>query len=192
MLFKNLKLKSYHHQDLSLNCLLHLEELLRKILLLPQSAKVQGYTKERLRLKLIPMLECLRGLTTAQDLSLETSVDDIFNFIINNPGFHTFIYTSFNTGFIISGNSLSKKNEDLQKYLSTQSEDMKRKILSIVDMSLFSKEELLSLLRRSPPLPEVLTGRGKMIVFKDLIKQNIGSPCEGNVVFCPQHWSKIK
>ena len=192
MLFKNLKLKSYHHQDLSLNCLLHLEELLRKILLLPQSAKVQGYTKERLRLKLIPMLECLRGLTTAEDLSLETSLDDIFNFIIENPGFTAIHHpTDDLSRFALigkSGDTLPQMNNRLQKYLRTLDEETKTKILSSLDMTKFSKEELLSLLRRSPPLPEHLTGT--VIIFKDhMVQFDVG---DNNIFFCPQHLSEIK
>ena len=33
------------------------------------------------------MSECLTGLATAQDISLETSLDYLFNFIINNLGY---------------------------------------------------------------------------------------------------------
>ena len=33
------------------------------------------------------MSDCLTGLATAQDISLETSVDYLFNFIINNLGY---------------------------------------------------------------------------------------------------------
>jgi len=154
-------------KDLSLSSLLYLEELLRKLILLPLSAKVQAYTKEKLRLKLIPMLECLRGLTTAQDLSLETTQDDIFNFIIISiisiPGLFQFANAAI---------------FPLGKWA----------------MTLFSKEELLSLLRRFP-LPEVLTGDRKVVVYKDqiVISSSVPPNYEDDVVFCPHYFfSKIK
>ena len=55
-----------------------------KILLLPQSTKLEKYTMKRMVSQ--KMLECLEGLVTARDLHLEASLDEIYNFIINNPG----------------------------------------------------------------------------------------------------------
>ena len=71
-------------QGPSNSSLLHLEKLLRKIPFSPQATKVQDHIKKKLGLWKV--LECLAGLVTAQDLNLEASLDEIYNFIINNLG----------------------------------------------------------------------------------------------------------
>ena len=70
---------------MSLSSLLHLEELLRKILLFPQSAKVKEFTVERITSKGFSISECLQGLVTAEDLNLDTATE-IFSFIMANLG----------------------------------------------------------------------------------------------------------
>ena len=70
---------------MSLSSLLNLEELLRKILLFPQSAKVKKFTVEKMTSKEFPISECLQGLVTAEDLALDTATE-IFYFITANLG----------------------------------------------------------------------------------------------------------
>ena len=141
-------------QDLSLHSLLHLEDLLRKMILLPQSAKVQSHIKKLLGQELFPMYDCLTGLATAEDLSLENSLDEIYNFIINNLWSTCVTSSKIQVASILDqrGRSLSERLEIIHTYLKNQDDHTRNVIVSSLDMSQFSKEELLAFVRRTPEL----------------------------------------
>lgn len=181
-------------EDLSISSLLQLEELLRKILLIPQSTKVQDHMKKKLDPWKMP--ECLEGLVTAQDLHLEASLNEIYNFIINNLGW-TCVTSSKSQGAIFwaerqMGRSLSKRLEIIQEYLKNQDDHTRNVIVSSLDMSLFTKEELLSLARDFlGPAPTFFSRVGypakydEVCFFKDRIFPS-QSP-----MFFPQHYEKL-
>jgi len=181
-------------EDLSISSLLQLEELLRKILLLPQSTKVQDHIKK----KLIPwkMPECLAGLVTAKDLHLEASLDEIYNFIINNLGFTCVTSSKSMEAPILDTmkRPLYKRLEIIQEYLKDKDEHTKSVIVSSLDMSLFTKEELLcltrDLLRVAPTFFSrkgcpISSSTDEVCFFKDRIFPS-QSP-----MFFPQHYEKL-
>ena len=181
-------------QDLSLDSLLHLEDLLRLILLLPQSAKIQEFTQKKISLRKFSTPECLLGLVTAEDLGLTTTADDLFQFINNNLGIVALKKDRADSGRIVSGADTAspiEMYELISKHIKAQDEETQKKILRSLDTSSFTKEEILNLVKNSIEdvqkhfncremslrlyKDEILTGKGKGLLF-----------------FFPQHVSKME
>ena len=176
---------------MSLSSLLHLEDLLRLILLLPQSAKIQEFTKTQLSLKKFSIPECLLGLVTAEDLDLATTGDHILQFI-NNPSVVGLMKRKWVSGLVV--HSTREAASPLERFniisdmIAKAGESLQNKILKSLDTSFFSKMELLELVRTRIELVEraSMTSSG-LFIFKDVIKEGIP---KGNIFF-PQHLSKL-
>ena len=144
------------------------------------------------------MPDCLTGLATVQDISLETSLDYLFNFIINNLGYTCLDYGPGKQRFTRltePGVSFFKRQEiiyvSFSRTLTTKSS--RRSSPSSLDLSPFSKEELLALVRRTPELSS--PGIYGLDIFKDRIfvyyvyhdKDDYGD----DIFFFPQHFEKL-
>ena len=155
--------------------------------------------------KLFNMPICLTGLVTAKDLSLEQSLDDIYKFIINNLGKTCIRYRIKGWGEDWEecldereSMSLPERLDVINEYLRDEKEYIKTQVVSTLDMSQFTKAELLSLVR-SEDSSALFTHKGKWIsclnIFKDYI---IVCPdfCDENAhcasFFFPQHFNKLK
>lgn len=176
-------------QDMSLSSLLNLEELLRKIILFPQSAKVKKFTVEKMTSKEFPISECLQGLVTAEDLALDTATE-IFNYITANLGTLT-IQRSRRSGqgqILKSGSpSLIERFKSVFNYIDSQDEETKEMILPSLDMSAFSQEELSLIIRKVEPIP--YEQKPTVLVFKD--KLFVVKDKKGIVYFHPQRFEKL-
>ena len=111
------------------------------------------------------MSDCLTGLATAQDISLETSLDYLFNFIINNLGYTCLDYGPGNQSLGCLFLRDRKSYTSFSRTLTTKSS--RRSSPSSLDLSQFSKEELLALVRRTPELSS--PGIYGLDIFKDRI-----------------------
>jgi len=183
-------------EDLSLNTILQLEELMRRILLIPQSLQVQEFTRMKISKKEFSVLECLEGLVTATELNLDIK-KELYSFIINNLG-KTCITIPSTTPLslrtlILDGNPSPTPIERfnaVQTFLKDQDEKTKTRILSGLDMSVFTMEELLTVAKESPAVKKRLEiGFGSYIIFKDGIFR--GSRFQSGLVFAPQHIRKM-
>lgn len=175
-------------QDWSLSSLLHLEELLRKILLLPQSAEIKKFTVEEMSLKKFPISECLLGLVTAEDLKLDTATE-IFTFITDNLGILCLKKSLADLGSRLMSNSPSviERFESVINHLNDQDEETKKRILSSLDLSAFSQKELSDIIRKAGPKP--VRPKRSTHIYKDIIF--IGCD-KGEVFFFPQHYNKLE
>ena len=101
--------------------LLSLEELLRKILLLPQSAQIKKFTVEKIFLKKFPIAECVQGLVAAEDLNLDTS-NEIFQFITDNLGTLLILKSKDEIATILSTDSpsLTERFNCVVRYINDQ------------------------------------------------------------------------
>ena len=178
-------------QDLSLKSLLHLQDFLRKILLFDQSTKIQEYTKSRFAQFTKP--ECLLGFVRAQDLNLEIA-EDLFNFIMDNLGATSIIESPTSESAQLldpdQSKSLGKRFKIVQKYLEENvDEETSDRIIASLDFSVFTKEELLFLVRKhSDQLnqPNIAVG-----IYKDRISV-LRNSAYWLDAFIPQHVSKLK
>jgi len=176
-------------QDMSLSSLLSLEELLRKIILFPQSAKVKKFTVEKMTSKEFPISECLQGLVTAEDLALDTATE-IFYFITANLGTLTIQRCRPMKGVTLKSGSpsMTERFNSVFSYINAQDEETKEKILPSLDMSEFSQKELSLLIRKVCPIlymqnPTVFVSKDKIVIHKDK---------KGNVLFYPQQIKKLR
>ena len=74
------------------------------------------------------MPDCLTGLATVQDISLETSLDYLFNFIINNLGYTCLDYGPGNQSLVCL---FFKRQEIIYKFLEDANDKIKQKIVSL-------------------------------------------------------------
>ena len=148
------------------------------------------------------MVDCLRELTTADDLSLKKSFENLYKFINNNLG-QTSIKSSINNllnkfspkAFIETldtnvSATLTKRNELVQNYLRTQDEVTQTDVIASLDMSQFSKQELLSLVRSSTELHNLQDIRA-VHIYKDYIFVFNKPEDKGEFLFFPQHHLKL-
>ena len=178
---------------MSLSSLLQLEDLLRLILLLPQSVKIQDFTKRQVSLRKFRISECLLGLVTAEDLNLVTTADLILQFINEIPGFVGLTENRDSRDLILfTGRATPLKRLNMiSNSIKRQDEETQRKILKSLDTSSYTKKELVDLVRTGIEVVEksYISGPGLMI-FKDEIKLEVSRPFEA--IFFPQHLSKLE
>ena len=181
-------------QDLSLSSLLHLEDLLRLILLLPQSTKIQDFTKKKISLKKFSTPECLLGLVTAEDLGLDTTADDLLRFINNNLGRVALMKGRTVPGKVVTGANTASPVEMFKlifKHIEAQDEETKKKILRSLDPSSFTKNELLDLVRNNIEEVKKYVFQGfSLLIDKDGIFAAKSKTRE--VFFFPQHLNKLE
>ena len=187
---------------MSLSCLLHLEDLLRLILLLPQSAKIQEFTKRQISLKKFTIPECLLGLVTAEDLDLATIGDHLLQFINYNPGHVALLKSRKFAGFrekvlvqvLVPGAEDAGPLERftlIHNRIKLLDEEDQKTILESLDTSSFTKKELLDLVRRDIEyLEESHISGCYLFLYKDKIVSSTSK--EGKIYFVPQHFCKIK
>ena len=140
------------------------------------------------------MPECLAGLVTAQDLHLEANLDEIYNFIINNLGSTCVTSSKSQEAPVLDpmDRPLSQRLEIIREYLMDTDDHTRNVIDSTLDMSLFTKDELLSLTRdllgRAPTFFSRVGYPAKykeVCFFKDRI-----FPSQ-SAMFFPQHYEKL-
>ena len=186
---------------MSLSSLLHLVDLLRLILLQPQSDKIQDFTKSQISLKKFTIPECLLGLVTAEDLDLATIGDHLLQFINYNPGHVALLKSRKFAGFrekvlvqvLVPGaedaGPLERFNLIYNRIKLMDEEDQKT-ILESLDTSSFTKKELLDLVRRDiEDVKKSQISGCALVLYKDKIVANI--TCKDSY-FVPQHFSKMK
>ena len=177
---------------MSLSSLLHLEDLLRLILLLPQSAKIQKFTKSQISFKKFSIPECLLSLVTAEDLDLVTTGDHLLQFINNNPGY-VGLSESRDSGFIFIEPGEFTQLERIHRIfdiINQEDDETQKKILKSLDTSSYFKKELLDLVRNKIEEVEKSYISGfSLCLYKDEIM--IGKKKTGKVCFIPQHFSKL-
>ena len=179
---------------MTLSSLLHLGDLLRLILLQPQSAKIQDFTKSQISLKKFSIPECLLGLVTAEDLNLTSTADHLLQFINNNPGKLCLQESRDSRHFILIVSDAATELERLNLIyngIKRRGEEFQKKILKSLDTSSYSKKELLDLVRSKIEKVEKSYISGiTLFLYKDEI--NIGKVQTGEVFFFPQHLSKLE
>ena len=187
---------------MSLSSLLHLGDLLRLILLLPQSAKIQDFTKSQISLKKFSTPECLLGLVTAEDLDLANIGDHLLQFINNFPGEVSLLLSSAVEGGPVSVRAvmvpgaadaapLERLNLISNKIKLLDVEDQK-KILKSLDTSSYTKRELLDLVRSKIEKVEKSYISGfTLFLSKDEIAIS-ESTKDKRVFFVPQQTRKLE
>ena len=136
---------------MSLSSLLHLEDLLRLILLLPQSAKIHEFTKSQIFLKKFSIPECLLGLVTAEDLDLVTTGDHLLQFINNNPGYVGLLESRESRFSLLGVGGLTQLERFnlISNRINQEDDETQKKILKSLDTSSYFKKELLDLVRNN-------------------------------------------
>ena len=168
---------------------------MRLILLLPQSTKIQEFTRKKISLKKFTTPECLLGLVTAEDLGLTTTVDDLLGFINNNLGKVALKKGRSDPGKIVVGADTAypvKMYDLIYKHIKAEDEETQKKILRSLDASSFSKGELLDLVRNKIEEVKKSVFQGFCLhISKDsILLGNIY--VKGTVFFFPQHRSKLE
>lgn len=167
------------------------------ILLLPQSVKIQEFTKKKISLMKFSMPECLLGLVTADDLNLATTGDHLLQFINNNPGLVALSSSAVRCLlFSVPGAERAPPFERLNlicNRIQVEDEETQRIVLKSLDTSDYTKKELLDLLRKRIELVEKshFSDIG-LALFKDDIKPVKITKAICPVAFFPQHFCKLK
>ena len=143
------------------------------------------------------MPECLTGLPTAKDLILDISLDNIYKFIMKNLGpIHIkgqglyYGRTYIDEGDCDIDETMGKIHETLED----EDEDIKKMIVSSLDLFPFTKAELVALVRQTTDLSSKRINQ--VDIFKDhiFVSQAHGQNCNCDnpaVYFYPQHYKKI-
>ena len=168
------------------------------ILLLPQSTKVQDFTRKKISLKKFTTPECLLGLVTAKDLGLDTTADDLFRFIINNLGTVVLQKDREGVGKVVTGADTASPVEMFElisKHIKVQDEETKKRILRSLDTSSFTEKELSDLVRNYiEEVKKYVIQGGYLLIYKDYILHghDKDGKWKNKLFFFPQHGNKFE
>ena len=160
---------------------------MRKILLLPQSAKIKEFIMTQITVKKFPMSECLVGLVDADDLKLDTA-EEIFQFITNNLGSLSLRKEKTDPGKMLSKASQTSTERfyRIYQHLNGQDEESKRKILDSLDTSCFTRQEFLNMVRKERKvLKNAIVCGDSLAIYKDTDPKR-------RIYFFPQHYNKLE
>ena len=162
-----------------------------KLMLLPQSDKIQEFTKKKISLEKFSPPECLLGLVTADALRLTIIVDHIVQFINNNPGRVLLKKSREELGRIVNDHPSQQRPNQIYEKIKTMDEETQKRIFKSLDTSSYTKKELLDLVRNKIEEVERAHSTGaSLLLFKDDIECTSGK--QGFVFFIPQHKSKME